>query len=193
MKQIIILISLFSILFSTSTISLLKENRNILRSSISKSFSLDGDGFDIINEGWRTVQVDYIFNGHYRFFSSYGIDDESKRISFYYYKILNNFFINSGVDIFKYLEDTKFYNQTWIGAGLSRPIIDNIDLSGQFFYGSSIDTENNYTLLQGIVYLDIKPPSLEEVGLQIGLSKDLKNTDSNPGFYFGVGYRYEIN
>ena len=60
---------------------------------------------------------------------------------------MNNFFINSGVDIFKYLEDTKFYNQTWIGAGLSRPIIDNIDLSGQFFYGSSIDTENNYTLL----------------------------------------------
>ena len=84
----VILIFLSSILFSSSTISLLKENKNVLRMSVTKSFTVDSDGFDIINEGERNISLHYIFNGNYRFMGAFGVDSPSTQLSFYYYKFV---------------------------------------------------------------------------------------------------------
>ena len=189
MKKRMIFFVLFSFIFTASTVSLLKENKNILRPSISRIFDLNSESIDILNDGWRSAQLDYIFNGNYRVFGAYGIDDKSSMISFYYYKIFNDFFINTGLNIEKYSEYEKLYNYGFVGAGLSKSISKGVDLSSQFFYWKVINSDDDANF-SGLVYADVKYPSTD-FGLQFGISKNFINSDH--WLYLSLSYHYKIN
>ena len=134
MSRFILIFSLSAILFSSSTFSLLKQKRNVLRPSISRSIDLSADSIDLLQDGWRWIELDYIFNGHYRISSYYGIDTERVGGSFYYYKIFNNSFINAGFDVYESSWNSKFYYDVWLGSGLSKSLKTNLNLSGEIYY-----------------------------------------------------------
>ena len=64
-------------------------------------------------------------------------------------------------------EDDKIYKDAVFGAGLSKQLSDINDLSGQFFYTSTIDREMNFTSLSGIIYLDTQLTSSPDLSLSL--------------------------
>ena len=188
-------------LFSASTISILKEDRDVLRVGVSNSINLstileDKDEGNMLIKG-PTVNLSYVFKKHYLLSGYINIDNKSKGISFSYYEVFNNLFVsaNFGLGTFpgaiEYFSN-GFYSTAVIGLGVSKPLTDNLDLLARYSYGGVINSDN--TVFSGGVgtYLYIKLPPKKDVNLYIGASQSLRSENFNPGFGVGIRYNFDI-
>ena len=187
-------------LFSASIVSILKDDRNVLRvgafNSTNLSIILEDEG-DFLIKGNRVVNLSYVFKKHYFLSGSIGIDSKSKGISFSYYQVFNNLFVNAnfGIGTFpgaiEYFSN-GFYSTAVIGLGASKPLTDNLDLLASYSYGGVINSDN--TVFSGGVgtYLYIKLPPKKDVNLYIGASQSLRSENFNPGFGVGIIYNFDI-
>ena len=188
-------------LFSASIISILKEDRDVLRVGVSNSINLstileDKDEGNMLIKG-PTVNLSYVFKKHYLLSGYINIDNKSKGISLSYYEIFNNLFVNAnfGLGTFpgaiEYF-DNGFYSTARIGLGLSKSVTDNLDLLARYSYGGIINSD--YTFFGGIVgtYLYIKLPPKKDINLYIGASQSLRSENLSPGFIVGIKYNFDI-